>query len=89
MNAGELVVSLLLKAGDFKAQVQSAQERLDGVQAAAVDAGRATYDLRPLMMQRKNWAFRWKTRRTKARLALNGSRAWQRRPSPSSAASPS
>lgn len=44
MNAGELVVSLLLKAGDFKAQVQSAQERLDGVQAAAVDAGRATYD---------------------------------------------
>ena len=39
MNAGELVVSLLLKAGDFKAQVQSAQERLDGVQAAAVDAG--------------------------------------------------
>ena len=44
MNAGELVVSLLLKAGDFKAQVQAAQERLDGVQAAAVDAGRATYD---------------------------------------------
>lgn len=44
MNAGELVVSLLLKAGDFKAQVQSAQERLDGVQAAAADAGRATYD---------------------------------------------
>ena len=44
MNAGELVVSLLLKAGDFKAQVQSAQERLDGVQAAAVDVGRATYD---------------------------------------------
>ena len=44
MNAGELVVSLLLKAGDFKAQVQSAQERLDGVQAAAVDAGHATYD---------------------------------------------
>lgn len=44
MNAGELVVSLLLKAGDFKAQVQAAQERLDGVQAAAADAGRATYD---------------------------------------------
>nr|DAT61718.1 MAG TPA: tail tape measure [Caudoviricetes sp.] len=44
MNAGELVVSLLLKAGDFKAQAQAAQERLDGVQAAAVDAGRATYD---------------------------------------------
>lgn len=44
MNAGELVVSLLLKVGDFKAQVQAAQERLDGVQAAAVDAGRATYD---------------------------------------------
>ena len=44
MNAGELVVSLLLKAGDFKAQVQAAQERLDGVQSAAVDAGRATYD---------------------------------------------
>lgn len=44
MNAGELVVSLLLKAGDFKAQVQAAQERLDGVQDAAVDAGRATYD---------------------------------------------
>ena len=44
MNAGELVVSLLLKAGDFKAQVQSAQERLDGVQAAAVDAGRDVSD---------------------------------------------
>ena len=44
MNAGELVVSLLLKAGDFKAQVQAAQARLDGVQAAAADAGRATYD---------------------------------------------
>ena len=40
MNAGELVVSLLLKAGDFKAQVQAAQKGLDGVQAAAVDAGR-------------------------------------------------
>ena len=34
MNAGELVVSLILSVGDFKAQVQ----------AAAVDAGRATYD---------------------------------------------
>lgn len=44
MNAGELVVSLLLKIGDFKAQVQAAQKGLDGVQAAAVDAGRATYD---------------------------------------------
>ena len=33
MNAGELVVSLLLKAGDFKAQVQSAQERLGGRRA--------------------------------------------------------
>lgn len=40
MNAGELVVSLLLKIGDFKAQVQAAQKGLDGVQAAAVDAGR-------------------------------------------------
>lgn len=44
MNAGELVVSLILSAGAFKAQVQNAQKGLDGVQAAAVDAGRATYD---------------------------------------------
>ena len=46
MNAGELVVSLILSAGAFKAQVQNAQKGLDGVQAAAVDAGRATYDPR-------------------------------------------
>lgn len=44
MNAGELVVSLLLKIGDFKAQVQAAQKGLDGVQAAAVDAGRDIAD---------------------------------------------
>ena len=44
MNAGELVVSLILSAGAFKAQVQNAQKGLDGVQAAAADAGRATYD---------------------------------------------
>lgn len=44
MNAGELVVSLILSAGDFKAQVQSAQKGLDGVQAAAVDAGRDMAD---------------------------------------------
>ena len=39
MNAGELVVSLILSAGDFKAQVQAAQKGLDGVQAAAHSAG--------------------------------------------------
>ena len=44
MNAGELVVSLILSAGDFKAQVQAAQKGLDGVQAAAVDAGRDVSD---------------------------------------------
>ena len=44
MNAGELVVSLLLKIGDIKAQVQAAQKGLDGVQAAAVDAGRDIAD---------------------------------------------
>lgn len=44
MNAGELVVSLILSAGDFKAQVQNAQKGLDGVQAAAVDAGRDMED---------------------------------------------
>lgn len=44
MNAGELVVSLLLKAGDFKAQVQSAQERLDNVRDAAREAGKAMSD---------------------------------------------
>lgn len=41
MNAGELVVSLLLKAGDFKAQVQDAQRSLDDVHAAAREAGKA------------------------------------------------
>lgn len=44
MNAGELVVSLILSAGAFKAQVQNAQKGLDGVQAAAVDAGRDVSD---------------------------------------------
>ena len=44
MNAGELVVSLILSVGDFKAQVQNAQKGLDGVQAAAVDAGRDIAD---------------------------------------------
>lgn len=44
MNAGELVVSLLLKAGDFKAQVQAAQERLDNVRDAAREAGKAMSD---------------------------------------------
>ena len=44
MNAGELVVSLILSVGDFKAQVQAAQKGLDGVQAAAVDAGRDIAD---------------------------------------------
>ena len=44
MNAGELVVSLILSVGDFKAQVQNAQKGLDGVQAAAVDAGRDVSD---------------------------------------------
>ena len=44
MTAGELVVSLILSVGDFKAQVQAAQKGLDGVQAAAVDAGRDIAD---------------------------------------------
>ena len=44
MNAGELVVSLLLKAGDFKAQVQAAQERLDNGGDAAREAGKAMSD---------------------------------------------
>lgn len=44
MNAGELVVSLILSVGDFKAQVQNAQKGLDGVQAAAIDAGRDVSD---------------------------------------------
>ena len=44
MNAGELVVSLILSAGDFKTQVQAAQKGLDGVQASAVDAGRDIAD---------------------------------------------
>ena len=44
MNAGELGVSLLLKAGDFKAQVQAAQERLDNVRDAAREAGKAMSD---------------------------------------------
>lgn len=44
MTAGELVVSLILSAGDFKAQVQNAQKGLDGVQSAAVDAGRDIAD---------------------------------------------
>ncbi len=42
MNAGELVVSLLLKAGDFKAQAE--QERLDNVRDAAREAGKAMSD---------------------------------------------
>lgn len=39
MNAGELVVSLILNVNRFKAQLQDAQREFDTVQAVAHSAG--------------------------------------------------
>ena len=44
MNAGELVVSLILNVNRFKAQLQDAQREFDTVQAVAHSAGTGISD---------------------------------------------
>lgn len=44
MNAGELVVSLILSAGTFLAEVRKSESALDNVRDAAREAGKAVSD---------------------------------------------